>query len=316
MNKSVHIIVLNYKNYADTIRCIESLLRVSYSPTTIVVVDNDSRNGSLDKICKYLGEQQREPLYLEEDQDLTRNASSRSDIVVIQALQNRGYAAGNNIGIRYAISRKADYVLILNNDTIVPTGFLEPLVAFADKDPSIAMVGPKVTLESGQVDRSCARRRPTYADYFFRLGVGKRLFPENRWIKQHFLIGEYEFAGPREVDLISGCCMLIKTVNFIEDGLLDEHTFLGLEEHILHERLRRRSKKTFCVPESYITHLHGRSRKDADPGIARARLLESQRYYLRRYRECGPLLSEFLLMFLWRFNRHSNDKQHPKKLKL
>ena len=83
--KSVYIIVLNYKNLADTVACLASLRKITYNKYRIVVVDNDSRDGSFE--------------YLKEHE---------TDCCIIQSGENRGYAAGNNIGIRYALEQGAD----------------------------------------------------------------------------------------------------------------------------------------------------------------------------------------------------------------
>src|SRR5215813_7550938 len=91
---SVWIVVLNWNGLADTLACLESLRGLQYPRHSIVVVDNGSSDGSLDAL---------------------RRASASFGFDLIEAGSNLGYAGGNNLGIRHALERGADYVLILNN---------------------------------------------------------------------------------------------------------------------------------------------------------------------------------------------------------
>ena len=95
----VAIVVLNYLNYADTIECVDSILKMKYSLCGIVIVDNASYNGAYQKL---------KAVY-----------KNRNGIHIIKTQKNLGYAKGNNCGISYARKRlKADYVLVVNNDTV------------------------------------------------------------------------------------------------------------------------------------------------------------------------------------------------------
>jgi len=132
MNKKVGIVVLNYKNYEDTIACLRSLAEITYQNTEIIVVDNDSQNDSLEYIRKDLVCRHVPYCMFVEDSIDTHSYSVSENTILLQSDSNRGYAAGNNIGIRLALERKADYILILNNDTVVEKNFIEPLVQYAE----------------------------------------------------------------------------------------------------------------------------------------------------------------------------------------
>ena len=121
MDKSVFIVVLNYKNLADTVACLASLRKITYNRYRIVVVDNDSQDGSYESLKE-----------------------QETDCCIIQSGENRGYAAGNNIGIRYALEQGADYVCILNNDVEVEPDFLTKLVQYMESEPDVGMTGPVV----------------------------------------------------------------------------------------------------------------------------------------------------------------------------
>jgi GT2 family glycosyltransferase len=283
LNPKVAIIVLNYKNYEDTLECLRSLAAITYPDTELYVVDNDSRNDSLGHIQRDLSARRIAHAVITEN-EIDAPAAIRENTVLIQASRNLGYAGGNNLGIRLALARGADAVLILNNDTLVGKDFLEPLVRYAGEHEQVGSVGPKVLDTKGQIERSCARRRITPWHYFFTMGIGKRLFPVNYWTRRHTYQGEYPFDCPREVDVLSGCCMLIKSSVLHRLGMLDENTFLFAEEFILHEQLRGIGLVSAIVPDSVIVHKHGQSTAREPPRSVKDARLASLRYYLTHYR--------------------------------
>lgn len=261
----IYITILNYKNYVDTIECVHTVESINYQNYRIVIVDNNSGNGS--------------------EEILRKNFPHH---IFIQTRSNRGYAAGNNAGIKIALKAGADYVLILNNDTKVKQDFLDKLVAYAESNLNVGVLGPKIIDESGNLDITCARRRPTFADYFWRIGPGKRLIPNNRWIRAHYYIDEYDFNGVKEVDIISGSCMLIRCELLQKIGLLDEKTFLFLEEFILHEKVRKTKYSTVIVPDSVIVHKRHAS-ITGKKYRATWESFKSLNYYLWYYRNFGKI---------------------------
>jgi GT2 family glycosyltransferase len=285
----VGIVVLNYRNWADTAACLRSLAAATYPRTFVVVVDNDSGNDSLARIRADV-EARGVACAAVAESDLGNAGAFPEPVLLVQAAANRGYAAGNNLGIRAALARNCEYVLVLNNDTEVEPGFLEPLVAYAEAHPHLGAVGPKVVDPKGRVEPTCARRRPELLYYFFGDGVLRRWFPRNRWRRRHFYEGEYAYDAPRQVDVLSGSCMLVKKAVFAQVGLLDENTFLYLEEFILHEKMRAAGWGQAIVPASVVVHKGGRSAGQAVPERIRQAKRESRRYYLTRYRRYGKFL--------------------------
>ena len=113
----VYVILLNYKNYQDTLECIKSVNMLSYSNFKIIVLDNDSRNGSEENIKKFIKE------------------SAWKNVIFIQTGANLGFVGGNNIGIKYALNdEKMQYVWLLNNDTEVDKLALTNLVNKMDSN--------------------------------------------------------------------------------------------------------------------------------------------------------------------------------------
>lgn len=308
MSCELSIVILNYKNWKDTIECLVSLFDVTYEPYQVIVVDNDSQNGSLEEIKKWLATRQIQPMYLSQEQS-EKGDYEDNPVVLIQANSNRGYAAGNNIGIRWAIRARSSYVMILNNDTVVKKDFIEPLIVFLNNDPDTAMVGPKILDLDGNIDRTCARRRPKIIGYFFRFGIIKILYPNNKWTREHYYIGEYDFDAPKEVDVLSGACMLIRADTLIRMNYLDEGTFLFFEEFILCEKIRSQQKKAFVLPVSMIFHKKGSSIK-SDPSLFMLKKsVESFHYYLTKYRRL-PFFIAYVIMY------YVYPRYHFQKLKL
>ncbi len=115
------IIVLNWNSYDVTRDCLLSLRRLEYSQHEVVLVDNGSVDSSPEKLAQEFPE-----------------------VRMIRNPTNLGFAGGNNVGIRHALSRGTDYLLLLNNDTVVAPNLLSELVRVSESSPQIGMVNPKI----------------------------------------------------------------------------------------------------------------------------------------------------------------------------
>jgi GT2 family glycosyltransferase len=214
----VYIIVLSWNGKSDTLECLDSLCQVEYQNFRILVVDNASADGTCDAI------KQRFP---------------NVELIVNQA--NIRFAGGNNIGIRYAVERGADFVLLLNNDTIVDKHFLALLTDAAGTDPRVGMVGPKIYYHSD-------KQRLWYA--------GGKI---NWWkgLVSHIGIREIDhgqYDEQKETDYITGCCVLVRRSVIESIGMLDEKYFIYGEDADWSVRASRKGFKLLFVPSSKIWH--------------------------------------------------------------
>jgi GT2 family glycosyltransferase len=291
----VGIVVLNYRNYADTINCVRSLLAIEYGNTETVIVDNDSQNDSLGHVSGYLRESGVPHFRLSEG-ELETAAARRESVFLVQASSNRGYAAGNNVGIRLLLQRGAAYILILNNDTLVEPGFLAPLLEYLETHQTVGAAGPLTLDTQGDINWMCARRRPVVGDFFFRLGIGRKLFPNNHWIRRDTYEHEYPFADAKEVEILSGSCMLLRASFLLDIGLLDENTFLFYEEIILYERLKTAGLTSVLVPASRIVHKHAQSSATVTTAVLQAAFRHSLMYYWTRYRRVNRFVVTALIL--------------------
>lgn len=129
MDPKVSIVILNWNGKDDTLKCLQSLKNITYLNYEIILVDNDSSDGSVELFHKIYPE-----------------------IEIISNKQNLGFAGGNNVGIRYVMNRGTDYFLLLNNDTIVDKSFLTELIRVAESDPETTIVQSKILTFEGDVE--------------------------------------------------------------------------------------------------------------------------------------------------------------------
>ena len=154
--------------------------------------------------------------------------------------ENRGYAGNNNVGIRAAVEQEADWVLVLNEDTILDADCLERLVAAGEANPRIGILGPLVYhFNEPQVIQS----------------AGGRLGPH--WDSIH--IGQNEldtgqYLQPQPVDWISGCAILVRRAVIEQVGMLDERFFYYWEETEWCLRARRAGWQVIMVPTAKLWH--------------------------------------------------------------
>lgn len=225
MYSKVAIIILNWNGKEDTIECLESLKHITYPNYEILLVDNGSTDGSVECF------RERYP-----------------GMEIIENGENLGFAEGNNVGIRRAMDEGADYVLLLNNDTVVDPEFLGELVKVAEGDERIGIVGPKIY----------------YYDYKGRKDViwfaGGGINWTTGRTTHHCMrkIDDGTINKLKKVDYITGCTMLIKGDVFMKIGLLDSDYFLYFEETDFCARANKIYDCVF-VPYAKIWHKISRS---------------------------------------------------------
>lgn len=209
---TVAIVILNWNNYDDTAECLSSLESVEYPNTSVVVVDNGSEDDSINRL---------------------REEYPWASYILSET--NRGFAGGNNVGIRHALETGTDYVLLLNNDTVVSEDFLEPLVSVAEADDTVGIVGG--VIEEYNSD----------AIWY----AGATFYP---LIARARHLRTVERDVPYSTGYITGACMLISRGVIEEIGMLNEEYFFGLED-VEYSRLAvAHGWELRVVPRSRIEH--------------------------------------------------------------
>ena len=234
------IVIVSFNTREDLLLALTSLHEPPPStPHEIVVVDNASSDGSLATV------RERWP-----------------GVTAIDAGGNFGFARANNIGIRASTSQ---LVLLLNSDTIVPRGAIDSLVAELRAHPEAAVIGPRLVDATGRPEISFGpmigpfnELRQKVIGRLYERGVG----PVRRYV-------ERGLSRPRQVDWVSGACLLVRRADADAVGLLDERYFLYTEDVDFCAAVRARQRAVRFTPAVEIRHLRGRSRA-VDPAGARA----------------------------------------------
>ncbi len=268
-----YIILLNYNGPSDTIECLKSLTKLTYPNYRVIIVDNNSSDTSLKDIENWFVGQNIKFDTVSSSEKLHSN----SKYVLMTSSTNAGFAAGNNIGLRYAMSQDDfTYAWILNNDTIVEPESLSALIRRTKQDSEIGLCGSLVydDLEHSRTQfQAGGRYNPVFGTTKF---IGDGLTPDNL-IPQ----GEVEKA----LDYISGASILV-TKNFLTKiGLLNEKYFLFFEEIDWSARNNYKFKLAYAQ-ESVIFHKGGSTTHDsgkispmADFYAVRSRILVTAKYF-------------------------------------
>ncbi len=215
---NIFIIILNWNNAKDTIECLSSLSKVQYPRKKILVIDNGSTDQSLSILKQWIKVQQ-----------------ISDTIELVETGKNLGFSAGNNIGIKKAVEQMADYILLLNNDTVVTESFLSDLIQTASKNSTAGIIGCKIYY----LDRKTL--------VWFNGGIID-------YVKGAFYHFDKDTQGQRSSDFITGCLMLIPTVVFRNVGLLDEQYFLNVEDIDFSYRVRRAGYALVVDSNTVIYH--------------------------------------------------------------
>lgn len=211
----VSVIIVNFNGKRFLQDCLSSLLKQTYAPCEVILVDNASHDGSVAFVQEHF-----------------------PHVKIFTQKENLGFAGGSNAGIREACG---EYILTLNNDTIVSPDFIEDLIKPLTNDPSIGMCASKMVFPDGRINSAgiCISRSGAAWDR----GGGE---PDR---------GQYDSAeevfGP-----CAGAALYRRTM-LDEIGLFDEDFFLFMEDVDLAFRARLAGWKCMYVPKARVVHIHG-----------------------------------------------------------
>jgi hypothetical protein len=232
----VSVIIVNWNTKELLRNCIESVYQeagdIQYE---VIVVDNASSDSSAEMVTANFGQ-----------------------VTLIRNGQNRGFAAANNQGMAIA---KGRYVLLLNSDTVVLDGAIAKTVSFADNNPEAAVVGCRVLNADRTLQPTCFMF-PSLLNlilsgtYLYKLWPGSRFWGRER-------MSWWDRKDVREVDVVTGCFMLVRREAIEQIGLMDERFFVYGEETDWCYRFKRAGWKVVFAPVGEIIHFGaGSSRRD------------------------------------------------------
>lgn len=267
----VYIVIVNWNGWKDTIECLTAVFQNSYPNYQVIVVDNNSSDGSIEQIKNWaegevrsdgkydMYETGNRPIpYFELDSLFVENNSSLElehvldrqldrcithPLVLIQTGENLGFAGGNNVGIRCGLNWDDNaFFWLLNNDTVIEPDALQCLVEVAEKDKFVGIVGSKILYfhNPGVIQAAGGGVLYPLIGRFKYIGGGKR--DDDRWNRQFY------------ISYVMGASMLIKR-NVIEDiGLLESKYFLGWEETDFCTKALRSGWKLDYAYKSRVRH--------------------------------------------------------------
>ncbi|EKD44671.1 MAG: hypothetical protein ACD_71C00052G0002 [uncultured bacterium (gcode 4)] len=214
----VYIILVNWNRWRDTIECLNSLKKLTYSNFKIVVIDNGSTDKSVVKLKKY-----------------------SSLIKLILLGKNYGFSYANNIGIRWAIKNNAKYVLLLNNDTIVSPDLIDILVKSMHKYPSAGALGVKVYYyDQPDVLWFAGSFIDRYGEFPTHIGLGE--------------VDKGQYDKICDIPFINGSAFFAKAEAIKKIGLLDERYFYMYEDADWTSRFLKAKYRCLYVPQAKIWH--------------------------------------------------------------
>lgn len=251
----VSIISINFNQPDVTAEMIESVRKITYPNVEVIIVDNASTKGNVDEL-----------------------KNKYPEIILIKSKENLGFAGGNNLGIKKC---KGEYILLLNNDTEVDPGFLEPMIAKFQNNPEIGAISPKIYFHHtpGMLQFTGISEISKYTTRSTGWGYGK--------------MDEGQFDEDKETFFAHGAAMMVPRKVIKNVGLMAEIYFLYYEEMDWGQRIRNAGYKIFYVHNAVIYHKESVSTGKESPlktyYMNRARII-----YMRRNVKGADLLIAFL----------------------
>ncbi len=260
------VIIVNYKSRELLLECLASLQADAAGlETEFLVVDNDSRDGSPEALAE------RFPA-----------------VRVLVNPDNRGYARAVNQGIA---ATRGPWVLIMNPDCIVRAGTLRALIGQLGGHSRCAVAAPRILNPDGSLEYSARASPDPFAFLFNRYSILTRLFPRNPWSRRYLLL-DWDHASVRDVDWVSGACLMARREAIEQVGGMDEAFFMFNEDVDWCRRMRLGGWSITYVPSAEVVHHIGASRGRVAPRV----IVERHRgmiHYFHKHHPAHPVVAFF-----------------------
>ncbi|WP_207733715.1 glycosyltransferase [Clostridium celatum] len=250
------MIVLNYNDHKTTIKFLE-MIKNYKNIDKVVVIDNNSKDNSVNEIKKYVNER----------------------IVLLESKENKGYGAGNNMGIKYLKEfSEINYISISNPDIEFKEEEINKLIEFLDKNKDITMATGRI-IENGKNAEDGSWKLPTYSKCLLQtIPLVDKVVNKSLSYSDEYYTGQYSL-----VDCIKGCFFIARTKVLDEINGFDEDTFLYYEENILGYKLKERNYLVAVLNNVNIIHAHGITINKAFKKIEKFKILNKSRLvYMRK----------------------------------
>jgi len=270
--KKVSVVTINYNSEESTKKLLNSLVKVKTSgfEIEIIVVDNGSK-----KIFS------------------TPKKYKKQNVILLRSDINTGFSGGNNVGIKEALRRGADFLLLVNNDTIVHPDMIKNLLKVLESDEKIGITAPKIYFLSGH---------EFHKDRYRENDLGKVIWYAGGYIDWNHAksvhrgmdeVDHEQYNSIEKTDFVTGCCMMIKKEVLEKVGLFDDLYFLYYEDSDLGERVKKAGYEMHYVSDAILYHENSASSDGAGGSLHDYFLTRNQMIFGMKY---APLRTKIALI--------------------
>jgi GT2 family glycosyltransferase len=264
--RNMTVLIVNW-NAGDYIsRCLQTIPK----DYPVVIVDNNSKDGSVDKVL-----------------------SRFPAVKVVKSPVNLGFSAGNNLGLKEITTK---YVLFLNPDTEIINDAINVMVDYLERHHDYVAVGPRIIDRDGQVSLLSGRRHFNLWVGFCEVFLLDQIFPQNRWLN-YWHIPEWDRRTSRDVACLVGCAMLMRTDTVKELGGFDETVPLYLDDVDLCRKITENGGRIRCLAEANVWHMHNVSCSKAPEAWISHVNFRARYVYLKKY--ANLLIANCYLILVW-----------------
>jgi GT2 family glycosyltransferase len=275
---SVAILILNWNKWNLTLECLESTLQNNYPNFRLVLIDNGSQDGSVDKILEYCQgriavdspfftfDPNNKPIEVRKVNVIDKNTSFEdrssgsarvqgSKLILLALNENLGYAEGNNVGMRFILrDPETRYIVFMNNDVVVERDFLKHMVSILEaSEDRVAIGSPKILYYDYHGSRQTINNAGSFIDTRYMEGY-KRGMGE---------IDKGQYAMHDNLEWADGACFIMRADALRKTGSFDKEFFAYWEETDLGLRARKMGYRIIFIPESVVWH-HESASIDSD----------------------------------------------------
>jgi N-acetylglucosaminyl-diphospho-decaprenol L-rhamnosyltransferase len=257
------VLTITWNGWADTRRCLQSVVDSTHPADEIVVIDNGSQDGT--------------PAHIER---------LFPHVKVVRNVENAGHTRAVNQGLALAT---ADYVLLLDSDTELAPNAIALLLQYLEQHPEVGIVAPRTYNTDGSVQLSARRFPGAINGLFGRQSLLTRWFPNNRFSRHYLQSDELTTTGPYEVEQVSAACMLFRRTLAQSVGPWDERYFAYWVDTDWCYRVRQHGWKITCIPSASVIH-HEQNRAGKKKSAKRIWMFHYGAYrFYRKTRTKGAL---------------------------
>ncbi|MEK9628147.1 MAG: glycosyltransferase family 2 protein [Nitrospinota bacterium] len=252
-------IIVNYNNSEPLNDCLESIYKTVRGITfEVIVVDNSENDPGLEGLKTSFPETQ-----------------------FISNSSNVGFSKANNQVAKIA---QGDILVFLNPDTVLSEDALASMCRHVQSHPEIGALGPKVVNPDGSLQYSCRRYPTIWTGLFNRYSILSRLFPNNRFTSQ-YLMFDFDHNKIRQVDWLSGCCLMVSKKAFEAVGGFDENYFLFNEDVDLCRMINQAGREVLYFPDATVVHKISTSNSKTSIRVIVQRHLGMMHYFKKHHRQ-------------------------------